>query len=383
MSEFKKDEKRAAPFLEMKKVSKIYTPSRQHHIKAVNDLSFTIDKGEFVTLVGPSGCGKSTTLRMIAGFLRPTSGDILIEGKSITALGPEMRNIPMVFQNYALFPHMTVFENIAYGLEAKNLPFDAVAHDVAMICQMLNLVGTETRHPNELSDGQQQRVALARALVLKPKIMLFDEPLSNLDPRLRIQTRFEIKRMQQLLGITVLYVTHDQAEALSIPDRILVMNRGTIVQEGKPRALYDRPGTPFVADFISNANFFDGFVLSASAETIQLSIQEMEFTVSRDRCSTFVEQDDSLLVAINPISVGMSPFEGECGFNQCVGIVRSSLFVGQSFEYRVNFGDETIRVLHPNLLGGVREFEEGTPVILTFYPESFNLYGREVDHHER
>ncbi|HNZ94708.1 MAG TPA: ABC transporter ATP-binding protein [Sphaerochaeta sp.] len=215
-------------------MSKIYAPSRQHHIKAVNDLSFTIDKGEFVTLVGPSGCGKSTTLRMIAGFLRPTSGDILIEGKSITALGPEMRNIPMVFQNYALFPHMTVFENIAYGLEAKNLPFDAVAHDVAMICQMLNLVGTETRHPNELSDGQQQRVALARALVLKPKIMLFDEPLSNLDPRLRIQTRFEIKRMQQLLGITVLYVTHDQAEALSIPDRILVMNRGTIVQEGSP-----------------------------------------------------------------------------------------------------------------------------------------------------
>lgn len=383
MSEFKSDENRSAPFLEMKQVSKIYTPTRQHHIKAVDNLSFTIDKGEFVTLVGPSGCGKSTTLRMIAGFLRPTSGDILIEGKSITTLGPEMRNIPMVFQNYALFPHMTVFENIAYGLEAKNLPFDVVAHDVAMICQMLNLIGTETRYPNELSDGQQQRVALARALVLKPNIMLFDEPLSNLDPRLRIQTRFEIKRMQQLLGITVLYVTHDQAEALSIPDRILVMNRGTIVQEGRPRALYDRPRTPFVADFISNANFFDAFVLSVSETTIQLSIQDLEFTVPRNRCSVAVERDDSLLAAINPIAVGISPFEGECNSNQSVGIVRSSLFVGQSFEYRVSFGEEVIRVLQPNLLGGVQEFEEGTPVILTFYPESFNLYSREVNHHER
>lgn len=376
-------EMQATPFLALKEVSKIYSPSRQHRIEAVSHLTFSIKKGEFVTLIGPSGCGKSTTLRMIAGFLKPTSGDILIEGRSITKLGPEMRNIPMVFQNYALFPHMTVFENISYGLEAKHLPVDAIAHDVAMICQMLNLVGTETRYPNELSDGQQQRVALARALVLKPKIMLFDEPLSNLDPRLRIQTRFEIKRMQQLLGITVLYVTHDQAEALSIPDRILVMNQGTIVQEGKPRALYDRPKTPFVADFISNANFFDAFVLSVSSEAILLSIQDLEFSVQRDRCAEGVEKDDFLLVAINPIAIGISPFEGECGPNQRVGIVRSSLFVGQTFEYRVSFGEDTIRVLNPNLLGGVQEFEEGTPVVLTFHPESFNLYTRKAKNDER
>ena len=368
---------REIPILELKDVRKTYTLTKTESVRAVDGLSLSLKKGEFVTLIGPSGCGKSTTLRLIAGFLKANSGEIMMEGKSIKNLGPEERNIPMVFQNYALFPHMTVFENIAYGLEAKRIPSDTVAHDVAMMCQMLNLVGTEKRYPNELSDGQQQRVALARALVLKPKIILFDEPLSNLDARLRIQTRYEIKRMQQLLGITVLYVTHDQSEALSIPDRVLVMSQGRIVQEGRPRYLYDHPKTPFVADFIASANFFDAFVLSVTEETITLSMQELEFAVPIERWGEGSPTEGRVLVAINPIAISINAFEGECGVNQSVGVVRSSLFTGQSYEYQVSFGVETIRVMNPNLLGKISEFVVGTPVVLTFHPASFNLYRME------
>jgi len=247
-----------APYLALHHLSKEFPLSKHRRIKAVDKVSFSINKGEFVTLIGPSGCGKSTTLRMIAGFTRPTEGEIIQEGRPITHLGPDERNIPMVFQNYALFPHMNVFENIAYGLKSRNYSSEAIMHDVAMICQMLNLVGTETRFPNELSDGQQQRVALARALILKPKILLFDEPLSNLDARLRIQTRAEIKRMQQILGITMIYVTHDQEEALSMADRIVIMSDGEIQQVGTPWEIYRKPASSFVAGFVGTSNFIEG-----------------------------------------------------------------------------------------------------------------------------
>ena len=362
------------PFLELRDVSKTYCLSKIHSVQAVDSVSFCIGKGEFVTLIGPSGCGKSTTLRMIAGFLKPTAGDILLEGKSITSLGPEERNIPMVFQNYALFPHLNVFENIAYGLKARKCSPDAIFHDVAMICQMLNLVGLETRFPDELSDGQQQRVSLARALVIKPKILLFDEPLSNLDARLRIQTRAEIKRMQQILGITVLYVTHDQQEALSIPDRVVVMHKGKIIQQGKPREIYNNPKTPFVADFIGNANFYEACVISVAHPSVLVALFDTTFCIPLTQCDHLPVKGERVLLSLNPITIALSGLSGEGGENEYATVVEQCLFNGQSFEYTTSFGDTTLRVLHPNIRGDALEYACGSPVVLTFHPETFHLY---------
>ncbi|NCC63950.1 MAG: ABC transporter ATP-binding protein [Spirochaetia bacterium] len=364
----------SSAFLELKAISKTYHISKSCAVHAVTSVSCKISEGEFVALIGPSGCGKSTLLRVIAGFLKPTEGDVLLEGKPITSLGPQDRSIPMVFQNYALFPHFNVFENIAYGLRARNLSEDIIGHDVAMMCQMLNLVGVENRFPNELSDGQQQRVALARALVLKPKILLFDEPLSNLDARLRIQTRAQIKRIQATLNITVLYVTHDQQEALSLPDRVIVMNKGRIVQEGKPRDVYNHPKTPFVADFIGNSNFYYVCVTQVSLETVQIAMQDLEFEVPLKNCEHHPIKDELLLLSINPITVGIASYADKIGKNQYLGIVEQSLFNGQAIEYTVSFGDVSLRLLQPNVMGDATQFINKSKVILTFNPESFHLF---------
>jgi iron(III) transport system ATP-binding protein len=219
-------------YLVLKDITKVFRDGKGNSVIAVNDISLTIKKGDFVTLLGPSGCGKTTTLRVVAGFELQTAGDVTLDGKLINDVAAFDRNMPMVFQSYALFPHLTIFENIAYGLKLRKLSKEVIRNDVAMVSQMVNLVGLENRYPGELSGGQQQRVALARALVLKPEIILFDEPLSNLDAKLRMQTRTEIKRVQQMLGITALYVTHDQSEALSMSDQIVIMNRGKIAQVG-------------------------------------------------------------------------------------------------------------------------------------------------------
>ncbi len=364
----------APAFLELRDIRKIYQISKTQHVEAVASVSLCIAEGEFVTLIGPSGCGKSTTLRILAGFLKPTGGEVLLEGKPITHLGPQDRNIPMVFQNYALFPHLNVFENIAYGLRARNLSEEIIGHDVAMMCQMLNLVGTETRFPDELSDGQQQRVALARALVLKPRILLFDEPLSNLDARLRLQTRAQIKRMQKTLNITVLYVTHDQQEALSIPDRVVVMNKGRIIQEGNPRDVYNHPGTPFVADFIGNSNFYDVCVNQVGIRSVQILLQDLEFEVPLSNCEHRPTKEEILLLAINPITIGIMENTGSIGKNQCRAIVELCQFSGQSFEYTLSFGDSGIRVVQPNIMGDAPQFEVGCTVVLTFNPDSFHLF---------
>ena len=244
-------------YLELKNLVKDFVDGRGETVRAVDDISLKIRRGDFVTLLGPSGCGKTTTLRMIAGFEQATSGTIELEGRDISATPPYRRNMPMVFQSYALFPHMTIFNNIAYGLKLKNVSREQILNDVTETCRMVNLDGVEKRYPGELSGGQQQRVALARALVLKPEIILFDEPLSNLDPRLRTQTRSAIRRIQHLLKITILYVTHDQSEALTLSDRLIVMQGGSIVQAGTPQTVYRDPATPFVADFIGEANFLD------------------------------------------------------------------------------------------------------------------------------
>ncbi len=224
---------------------------------AVSDLSLDVADGEFVTLLGPSGCGKTTTLRMVAGFIEPDAGDIVFDGQRINAVPPHQRDTAMVFQSYALFPHMNVADNVGFGLEMRGLAAPARRERIAEALSMVNLTGLEKRRPGELSGGQQQRVALARAIATRPQILLFDEPLSNLDARLREKVRLDIRELQRRLAITTLYVTHDQAEALAVSDRIVVMREGRIDQVGPPDEIYQRPATRFVADFVGAANLVE------------------------------------------------------------------------------------------------------------------------------
>lgn len=238
------------------------------HVVAVNHVELEVNKGEILTLLGPSGCGKTTILRCIAGLERPDSGDVIIDGKSMFAQGfvpPSKREIGMVFQNYAVWPHMRVFDNVAYGLKLQKLPKRAIKEKVAEVLHLVGLDGLEGRYPGQLSGGQQQRVALARALVRHPKVLLLDEPLSNLDAKLREKMRFEIKSLVRRMDITTVYVTHDQAEAMVISDRVVVMDAGNVVQIGTPDEIYKKPANRFVADFIGTMNFIPGEI----AEVLQ------------------------------------------------------------------------------------------------------------------
>ncbi len=245
----------SAPGIEFRAVSKRYGGAGAPLV--VDAIDLVVAKGTLTTLLGPSGCGKTTTLRMIAGLDAPTAGTILIDGEDVTRLGPAERNVSMVFQSYALFPHLTVIDNVAYGLAVSGIARDAARRRAREAMAAVGLAGYDTRMPSELSGGQQQRVAVARALVLEPSVMLFDEPLSNLDARLRRSMREEIRALQQRLGLTVAYVTHDQCEALAVSDRIVVMDAGRIAQAGTPRELYEQPTSAFVAAFIGDATLFD------------------------------------------------------------------------------------------------------------------------------
>jgi spermidine/putrescine ABC transporter ATP-binding subunit len=237
---------------------------------AVEDVALDVRRGELVSLLGPSGCGKTTTLRMIAGFVLPTSGAVLIRGRDITRLEPYKRDTAMVFQNYALFPHLTVFENVAFGLKRRKAPRDEIARRVGEMLGLLELTGLERRYPRQLSGGQQQRVAVARALVINPAVMLLDEPLSNLDAKLRASTRVELRRLQQELGLTAIFVTHDQEEAMAISDRIVVMNRGRVEQVGTAREIYQAPASQFVANFIGSSNTIAGTVVGQEGGLVVL-----------------------------------------------------------------------------------------------------------------
>lgn len=241
---------------------------------AVQGISFEVAHGTLVTILGPSGCGKTTTLRMIAGLEAPTSGQILIDGRDVTTLGPSDRNVSMMFQSYALFPHMDVLENVSYGLRMSGEPKGVARQRAADALRNVGLVDFERRLPSELSGGQQQRVALARALVLEPAVLLFDEPLSNLDARLRREMREEIRALQQRLQLTVAYVTHDQSEALAVSDRIIVMDHGVIAQAGSPQELYESPATEFVAGFMGEAMLFPA--MADQAGTVMLGPLRIE-----------------------------------------------------------------------------------------------------------
>src|SRR5665648_2954 len=250
-------------YLTLENITKVF-PAHGNvgEVTAVHNVSLEINKGELVTLLGPSGCGKTTTLRMIAGFEFPNEGKIILDGKEINSLPPHNRDMSMVFQSYAIFPHLTVYENVAYGLNVQRLNKKIISERVNQVLDLVHLEGLGDRPPGQLSGGQQQRVALARALVMEPKVLLMDEPLSNLDAKLREEMRTEIRLRQQQLSITSVYVTHDQIEAMTLSDRIVVMNQGIIEQIGTPVEVYRFPISRFVADFIGRANFVDGIVLN-------------------------------------------------------------------------------------------------------------------------
>ncbi len=250
-------------------ISKIYQdPKTKKDFYAVHDTSLEIAPGSFVTLLGPSGCGKTTTLRMIAGFESPDEGEIYLGGEPINALTPNKRDTAMVFQSYALLPHYNIFDNVAYGLKLRKMEKDVIRKKVLDILALVGLEGMEARMTNQLSGGQQQRVALARALVLEPGVLLFDEPLSNLDAKLRVSMRTEIRRIQQEAEITAIYVTHDQSEAMALSDQIIIMEKGVVAQIGTPQEVYYHPGSEFVADFIGEANFLRGTLASADTADI-------------------------------------------------------------------------------------------------------------------
>src|SRR5262245_42869671 len=241
-------------------------------VRAVDDVTLTIRDGEFFTLLGPSGCGKTTLLRMVVGFCELDTGRILFGAERIDTLPPHRRNTGMVFQNYAVFPNLTVGDNVAYGLRARKVPRDEMAARVARALKLVQLDGYASRWPHQLSGGQLQRVAIARAIVIEPHVLLLDEPLSNLDAKLRVEMRGEIRRLQKLLGITVLYVTHDQEEALAISDRIAVMRAGRVEQIASPRDIYERPMTPFVASFVGTTNLLNGVIVARHGNAAEISV---------------------------------------------------------------------------------------------------------------
>ena len=307
---------------------------------AVDDVSLEVRDGEFVTFLGPSGCGKTTTLRMIAGFIAPDSGDIFFDGRRMNDVPPHRRNTAMVFQSYALFPHMTVADNVSFGLRMRKLPAAEQETRIREAIDLVSLGGLEKRRPGQLSGGQQQRVALARAIVTRPDILLFDEPLSNLDAKLREKVRIEIRELQRRLGITSIYVTHDQAEALAISDRIVVMNRGRIEQVGDPGTIYRAPRTGFVADFLGAANIVEGRALGGGM---------VDSPVGRFAVAS------ALLPAAGPVKLSWRPEDMKVAHNGAGNIagarVASVVFRGNFTELVVEIGGHTLRAQVESDLG--------------------------------
>ncbi len=321
---------------------------------AVDDVSLTIEPGELVTLLGPSGCGKTTTLRIVAGLEVASGGRIYIADAEVTHLPPNARDVTMVFQSYALFPHLTVFENVAYGLRVLKRPEAEVQKAVRDVLELVGMPGLEGRSPSALSGGQQQRVAVARALVMQPQVLLFDEPLSNLDAKLRKRMREEIRLLQQRLGITAIYVTHDQAEALAISDRIVVMNRGRVAQIGTPLELYQAPGNRFVAEFIGEANF-----LPAQVETVEDGWAAVRIGPQRIRMQTRPLPAGPVTLLARPESIRIKT-EGE----GLAGTIQKVSYLGSSADYTVETNLGSILITDYAMEGGV--LKAGTGVRLEF-----------------
>jgi putative spermidine/putrescine transport system ATP-binding protein len=345
--------------IEIAGVSKVYDGG----VRAVDAVAMEIRQGEFFSLLGPSGCGKTTTLRMIAGFDTPSKGTIRVDGADITHMPAHKRDMAMVFQNYALFPHRTVAENVAFGLRMRRLEKETITRKVKAALAMVELAGLEDRRPAQLSGGQQQRVALARAIVIEPRVLLCDEPLGALDKKLRQQMQFELKHLQKSLGLTLVFVTHDQEEALAMSDRIAVMNSGRVEQVGTPVEIYDQPETRFVADFIGDTNIFRGERV-ATERGAGLAVGNGLILVLPS--STHIGRG-VLSVALRPEKIRLSPVD-DAAEASAQGVVESTNFLGGAVLYRIALdGGHHVLAQQPNA-GAVRLFAPGNTVMLDWNP---------------
>ncbi len=351
--------------LALQHISKTFPQrDKKGDVRAVDDVSLTIDRGEFVTLLGPSGCGKTTTLRLIAGFETPTAGTIILDDKDITQQAPNKRDMAMVFQSYALFPHMSVYDNIAYGLQVRKLARAAIMQQVNAVLEQVGLSGLAQRRPNELSGGQQQRVALARSLVMEPRVLLFDEPLSNLDAKLRVQMRGEIHALQRRLNITSVYVTHDQVEAMALSDRIVVMNSGKIEQMGTPPEIYRTPRTRFVADFIGRANFVPTEAEAVNGDNVQVTL--FGHTLERPMAETPAVGDE-LIAVVRPEGLTL---RDDPDLMQVE--VLQAMYLGSEIEYVVSYNGQALIVLETDPLYE-SIFATGQQVGIAYTPETIHL----------
>ena len=323
-------------------ISKQFSHRVKGLVYAVRDVSLAVEPGELLTLLGPSGCGKTTTLRMIAGFERPDTGRVLIGDQDVTGLMANERNIGFVFQNYALFPHLTVFENVAYGLRVKKMLGSEIGTAVHDVLALVGLTGYDRQYPHQLSGGEQQRVALARAIVIRPRVLLFDEPLSNLDAKLRVHMRREIQQLQKQLSITAVYVTHDQEEALTLSDRIAVLDHGKVQQLGSPRDLYQRPENPFVADFIGINNLLAGEVKGVEEGAGRMVVQT-RFGLFTCAIGVRFRAGDACKVTVRPevASICSSGEPGD-GMNLIAGTVSFASYIGNTIRYDIELGPETV-----------------------------------------
>ena len=326
----------AAGTIELRAVTKRYGAAA-----VVDGVSFTVQAGTLVTLLGPSGCGKTTTLRLIAGLETPNDGQVLIGDRDVTTWSPAERNVSLVFQSYALFPHLTVLDNVAYGPRAHGVRPDAAHARAHEALALLGLIGLEMRLPAQLSGGQQQRVALARALVLEPAALLFDEPLSNLDARLRRRVRDEIRALQRRLGLSVVYVTHDREEALAVSDHVIVMDRGRIVEQGPPAELFESPRTRFVADFLAEANIVDGHLLAVAGETGDVRIGGHVVRLPHRGHAV-----GKVTVAIRPDAIRVHAPAAADGIS---GTISRAAFVGRVVEYAVETAAGELLAIVPGM----------------------------------
>lgn len=338
-------------YLTLQNITKVFPPrGGVSEVTAVHNVNLDIEKGELVTLLGPSGCGKTTTLRMIAGFEFPTAGEIILDGQAINSLPPHKRDMSMVFQSYAIFPHLNVFENIAYGLNVQRLSKAVIKERVDKVLGLVHLEGYGDRAPTQLSGGQQQRVALARALIMEPKVLLMDEPLSNLDAKLREEMRTEIRRIQKEMNITSVYVTHDQIEAMTLSDRIVVMNLGVIEQIGTPMEMYRYPNSRFVANFIGRANFVTGVVEEQNKDA--LTVKTLGEVIPLKNVTRTFKKQEAVTLIVRPEMIRVKK-TGEL----FKGIIRRAVYLGNVIEYDVEVGGQLITGL------------ETDPYVLELFPE--------------
>jgi spermidine/putrescine transport system ATP-binding protein len=338
-------------------------------VTAVDGIDLHVPGGEFFSLLGPSGCGKTTTLRMIAGFEQPTSGQILLDGTDVAYTPPHHRNVNTVFQNYALFPHLNVFDNIAFGLRRAKRPKSEIKERVGQSLELVQLAGYERRKSSQLSGGQQQRVALARALVLNPAVLLLDEPLGALDAKLRKALQIELKSLQQEVGITFLYVTHDQEEALTMSDRLAVMNGGHIEQVGAPQDVYEDPETLFVADFLGVSNLMEARVVSAGTHACRVAVDGYELETR----GTDLDVVGAAKIVIRPERIELEDHGAPSGPNRVPGMVERVVYVGSAVQVIVRAATgESLQALVQNKGAGLG-FEQGTPVQLHLPPDALRV----------